>query len=139
MSGLYCSFKYRNMLIVIFALIIFVPYLSLNVKLCYVISCLVRRIYLCRMSFSYLIMFISYLLINIVFRFVCLVIIYVFRFNDVLYFNFGDILLSRIFIFIKVMFLIKCFRIRIMSFKCYFVLYRPYLIALYIFKYICRV
>ena len=124
------------MLIDTFALIIFVPHLSLNVKLCYVVSCLFRHIYSCRMSFSYLIMFRSYLLIDIVFRFVCLVIIYVFRFNDVLYFNFGDILLSRIFIFIKVMFLIKCFHIRIMSFKCYFVLYRPYLIALYIYIYL---
>ena len=47
LSWLFCSFKYRNMLIVFFALIIFVPYLSLNVMLCMfrIVSCFSYFIY----------------------------------------------------------------------------------------------
>ena len=65
LSGLFCSFKYQKYVNCRFALIIFVPYLSLNVTLCRFISCLVFRIYLRQVSF-YLI---NYVLQLIVFLF----------------------------------------------------------------------
>ena len=70
LSGLFCSFKYRNMLIVVFALIIFVPYLSLNVMLCMfpIVSCFSYFIYVkCHfILFLQLIVF----LINLIYLFI---------------------------------------------------------------------
>ena len=63
--GVFCSFKYQKYVNRRFALIIFVPYLSLNVMLCRFILCLVFRIYLRQLSF-YLI---NYVLQLIVFLF----------------------------------------------------------------------
>ena len=39
LSGLFCSFKYQKYVNCRFALIIFVPYLSLNVMLCRIVPC----------------------------------------------------------------------------------------------------